>query len=335
MKKSIFDFEIERLKKEITKRGAKRVLLQLPEGLKPKSPWLASTIEKLGAVALVSADTCYGACDIASQEAQSLGADLLVHFGHTEMMPQQRLSTIYVETRALLSLEPAVKKAFPLLKPWKKVGLVTTIQHIDMLGQARALLLDDGKAVEIGDAGRLQHAGQVTGCDYSNAVAVAGDVDVFLFVGGGMFHALGVGLATSKLTVAADPYERRAFSVDDEVQRVLKQRWGSLKGAENAVCFGVLIGLKEGQKRVDQALEVKKKLEQKGKKVTLLALREVTPEALMQFPSLEAFVNTACPRIASDAAGKFCRPVLTVNEAQVIAGELKWEELLRKGLFAS
>ena len=334
MKVSTFDFEIERLKEEITKRGAKRVLFQLPEGLKTKGPCLASIAEKLGAVAIVSADPCYGACDLAFQEAESLGADLLVHYGHSEITPQQRVPTIYIEARTAISLKPAVKKALRLLKTWKNVGLVTTIQHIDMLGEARTMLLDAGKSVEIGDAGRLKHAGQVMGCDYSNATAVAKEVDAFLFVGGGRFHAIGVGLATSKPTVIADPYEQRAFSVEDEVQRVLKQRWASIREAEKAKNFGVLIGLKSGQKRIDEALKVKEKLEKKGKKATLLTMHEVTPETLMQFPSLEAFVNTACPRIALDDASKFRRPVLTINEALVIVGELTWEELLKKSWFA-
>jgi 2-(3-amino-3-carboxypropyl)histidine synthase len=162
---------------------------------------------------------------------------------------------------------------------------------------------------------------------------VAKEVDAFLFVGGGRFHALGVGLATSKPTVVADPYEQRAFSVDDEVQRVVKQRWASLREAENARSFGVLIGLKSGQKRMDEALQVKAKLEKKRKKATLLAIREITPEALMQFPSLEAFVNTACPRIALDDASKFRKPVLTINEILVIVGEFTWKELLKKGWF--
>jgi 2-(3-amino-3-carboxypropyl)histidine synthase len=203
-----------------------------------------------------------------------------------------------------------------------------------MLGEARAMLLDAGKSVEIGDAGRLKYAGQVMGCDYSNATAVAKEVDVFLFVGGGWFHAIGVGLATSKPTIAADPYEQRAFSVEDEVQRILKQRWASIQEAENVRSFGVLIGLKSGQRRMDEALKVKEKLEKKGKNTTLLTMREVTPEALMQFSSLEAFVNTACPRIALDDASKFRRPVLTINEALVIVGELTWEELLKKSWFA-
>ena len=40
-----FDFEEERIKQEITKHGAKRVLLQLPEGLKPEGPRIAEIVE--------------------------------------------------------------------------------------------------------------------------------------------------------------------------------------------------------------------------------------------------------------------------------------------------
>jgi 2-(3-amino-3-carboxypropyl)histidine synthase len=332
---STFDLEEERLKEEIRKRGAKRVLIQLPEGLKAEGPRLASLAEKWGAVAIVSADPCYGACDLAVQEAESLGADLLVHFGHSEMASQQRVPIIYIEAKTAASTKPAVKKALPLLKPWKHIGLVTTIQHVDMLGEARTTLLETGKSVAVGDAGRLKHAGQVTGCDYSNASAISKEVDAFLFVGGGRFHAIGVELAASKPTVVADPYEQKAYSVDNEVQRILKQRWASIQEAGNALRFGVLIGLKSGQKRIDEALKAKESLEKKGKSVALLALREVTPEALMQFPSLDAFVNTACPRISLDEANRFRKPVLTLNETLVIVGELKWEELLKRGWFAA
>jgi len=333
MKPSTFDLEEERLKEEIRKRGAKRVLFQLPEGLKAEGPRLASIAEKIGAIAIVSADPCYGACDLSVQEAESLGADLLVHYGHSEMMPQQRVPTIYIEAKTAISVKPAVKKALPLIKPWKHIGLITTVQHVDMLGEARTTLLEAGKSVTVGDAGKLKYAGQVTGCNYSNATAIMKDVDAFLFVGGGRFHALGVALATSKPTVVADPYERIAYSIDAEAQKIRKQRWASINEAQKAQSFGVLIGLKNGQKRIDEAMQVKEKLEKKGKKTTLLSIREVTPEALTQFPTINTFVNTACPRIALDEANKFRKPVLTVNEALVIIGELTWEELLKKGWF--
>jgi len=333
MKKSTFDFEEKRLKEEIKKRGAKRVLLQLPEGLKAAGPRLAFVVEKMGAVAIVSADSCYGACDLAVQEAESLDADLLVHFGHTETMPQQRVPVVYVEVKTALSVKPAVKKALPLLKLWKRIGLVTTVQHVDMLDEARATLLAAEKNVVVGDTGQLKYAGQVTGCNYSNATATAKDVDAFLFIGGGKFHAIGLALATSKPTVVADLYEQSAQRVDDEAKKIMKQQWISVQEAQKAQHFGVLIGLKNGQKRIDDALAIKEKLEKKGKKATLLAIREVTPEALMQFSTVEAFINTACPRISLDEPSKFRKPVLTVNEALVVLGELSWEELLRKGWF--
>ena len=73
-----FDFEEERIKQEITKLCAKRVLLQLPEGLKPEAPKIAKSLERAGVLVIISADPCYGACDIAVGEAEDLGVDLIV-----------------------------------------------------------------------------------------------------------------------------------------------------------------------------------------------------------------------------------------------------------------
>jgi 2-(3-amino-3-carboxypropyl)histidine synthase len=201
------------------------------------------------------------------------------------------------------------------------------------LGEAREVLLAAGKSVAVGDADKLSHAGQVIGCDFSNAHAVAKDVDAFLCICGGRFHAIGVALATSKPTVVADPYEARAYSVDGDADRVRKQRWASIQEAAEGQRFGVLIGLKSGQKRLEKALQISRKLQQVAKKTTLLAVREVTPESLMQYPSIDVYVNTACPRLSLDDSIRFRKPVLTMNEALVVAGEITWGQLLREGWF--
>ena len=185
----------------------------------------------------------------------------------------------------------------------------------------------------IGDVGRLSHTGQVIGCDFSNAHAVAKDTDAFLCVCGGRFHALGVALATSKPTVVADPYEARAYSVNQEADRLRKQRWASIQEAAKGQRFGVLIGLKSGQKRLEKALWISRKLQEAGKKSILLAAREITPESLMQYPSIDAYVNTACPRLSLDDSTRFKKTLLTVNEALVVAGEMTWEQLLGTGWF--
>ncbi|MCD6432133.1 diphthamide synthesis protein [Candidatus Bathyarchaeota archaeon] len=86
---------------------------------------------------------------------------------------------------------------------------------------------------------------------------------------------------------------------------------------------------------METALTIKEKLEKTGKKAYIFAIREITPEILMEFPKVDAYVNTACPRVSLDDASKFQKPVLTINEARVLVGEISWEELCRKGLFES
>jgi 2-(3-amino-3-carboxypropyl)histidine synthase len=133
--------------------------------------------------------------------------------------------------------------------------------------------------------------------------------------------------------VVADPYEKRAYSVDKEAEKIIKQRWACIEESKAAKNFAVLVGLKPGQKRLEDALDVKKRLEENGKAASLFVAKEITPEVLMEFPTVDAYVNTACPRVSLDDASKFQRPVLTVNEALVVVGELPWEELCRRGLF--
>ena len=330
-----FDLEEKRLKREIKKRKPKIVFLQLPEGLKPEAPHLASIVEEAGALPIVSTDPCYGACDLAISEAKLLGADLIVHYGHTPMTVHADVPIVYVEARAKISVKEALAKAVPYLESWSKIGLVTTVQHVHQLDEAKSMLETAGKTVLVGDAGHVKYSGQVIGCDFSNARSVSEKVEAYLFVGGGRFHAMGVALATGKPTIIADPYEKRAYPIQDEVRRIIKQRWANIAEAKNAKSFGVLISLKSGQTRLRAAVDIKEKLEQNGLKATLFALREVTSSALMQFPGIDAFVNTACPRLSLDDAQSFHKPLLSLNEALVLLGEMKWKELLRRGWFGN
>jgi 2-(3-amino-3-carboxypropyl)histidine synthase len=162
--------------------------------------------------------------------------------------------------------------------------------------------------------------------------SISDEVDAFLFIGGGRFHALGIALSTSKPTIIADPYEGRAHSISDDAQKVVKQRWAAIEQATHAKLFGVLVGLKLGQMHLDLSLKVKETIEQLGKTAYLLAVKEVTPEVLLEFPMIEAYVNTACPRISLEAPSKFSKPVLTIPEFRVVSGETTWKNLIRKGL---
>lgn len=328
-----FDFEETRLKEEISKRAPKIVLLQLPEGLKPQAPFLTKIVEEAGALPIVSSDPCYGACDLAVSEAKLLGVDLIIHYGHTSMIENSEISTVYLEAPIKLEINELITKTLPLLEEWSKIGLITTVQHIHQLDEAKKLLETTGKTVFVGDASRLKYPGQILGCDFSNALAVLENVDAYVFLGGGRFHAIGVALTTQKPTIIADPYEQLAFSINDYARRITMQRWANISEAKNAKNFGILVSLKPGQMKFPEAKNIKAKLEQKGFSATLFALKEISPSALMQFPTIDAFVNTACPRLALDDAPNFDKPILSINETLVLLGDLKWEDFLKNGWF--
>jgi 2-(3-amino-3-carboxypropyl)histidine synthase len=328
-----FDFEEERIKREISRLNAKRVLLQLPEGLKPEAPRLAKIVEKAGALPIVSADPCYGACDLATSEAENLGADLILHFGHAKLLKHEKVPTLYLEARATLPVDAAIISAIPLLTEYSRIGLATTVQHVQTIDLVREILVRAGKTIEVGDARRLPYPGQVIGCDFSNVKSVASDVDAFLFIGGGKFHALGVALATFKPTVIADPYGGISYSLQEEVVKILKQRYASIEEAEHAKVFGILVSMKPGQQHLGEALKIKESVEKMGKVAYLFAIREILPDVLVEFPTVDVYVNTACPRISLDDASKFKKPILTVQEFMVVSGESSWENLLKKGLF--
>ena len=77
---SEYDLETQRVVEEIKKSKAKRVLIQLPDGLKPKAVELVREIEKKTEVTVVVwAQSNFGACDL---PVGVKGFDLLIAYGH-------------------------------------------------------------------------------------------------------------------------------------------------------------------------------------------------------------------------------------------------------------
>jgi len=325
----LYDLEVERVSDEIKRRHAKRVLLQLPDGLRPQAFKLVSALRKgTGAEILLLGDSCYGACDVALLQAEALNADLIVHYGHSQMMPDSGLPVIYVEAKTDIDVNHLVEKATPLMRSWKAAGLATTVQHVHQLGEVAEVLEREGKTVVIGPSGRkTRHDGQVLGCDYTSARAVSAEVDGFLFIGGGRFHPLGLALTTGKPVVAVDPYLSSVTEIgENAVRRLAMRRMAAITAAKAARRLGIIVSLKPGQFVLSEARTLRRKLEKQGREAAVICLDEVRPEVLANFSEAEAFINTACPRIAMDGIGDLRKPLLTVKEAYVLLGEIPWKD---------
>lgn len=323
----MYTLETARVVKEVRRRKAKRILLQLPDGLKRYALTLARAIEeKTNATVILSGGHCFGACDLAVEEAGSLGSDLIVHYGHTPWKYGKTIPSIYVDARSEVSIKKPLRKTVRLLKGIKKVGLAAPIQFIHKLREAKELLENEGKEVLIGrKRGDLSYDGQITGCNYASSLSVAEYVDAFIVLGGGTFHALGLALTTGKKTLLADPYLGNVVNMDQLRKKILKQRWAIISKARNYNSFGIVIGLKVGQRRIRESMEIKERLERHGKNSTIISISNVENNALLPFEGIDAFVNTACPRVAIDDLALFSKPMLIPAEIDVVLKETSWD----------
>ena len=333
-RRSSFDLELARLRKLASSLRGGRLLVQLPFGLRRHAREIARAVEEGGCLPVLHADPCHGACDLPFCAAEALGAAAIVHYGHSEMLKAPQGPPIhYFEARMDLNVESAVREALELLAPYGRVGLATTVQHVGALPRVAELLEAEGHEVLVGRAGgRVRYDGQVLGCDFTTVRAIRERVDAFLVLGS-RFHALGVAIATGRPTVLANPYEQVAEDMSHEARRVLARRYASVEEAREARCFGVIIGLKPGQMRLRQALRARELLLKAGREALLLAASEIRPEWLADFRDIDAFVNTACPRLSLEDTGAFERPLLTFPELLVALGHLRWEELCENGWF--
>ena len=146
------------------KQKPKLIAVQIPEGLKTRALEIADKIEKnSGAEVVTFADPCFGACDLADVRARQLGADLLVHFGHTKMLSSE-IPAIYAPLGYEFNENELAGKIAEKLNEvsFKKIALCATAQYAEKLGEIKKVLGKKGIKAEIGTGGkRVALAGQV------------------------------------------------------------------------------------------------------------------------------------------------------------------------------
>jgi len=312
-----WDYELDRIVEAVEERDATTVGLQFPEGLKRRGPRVADDLRELlpdEVTVMISGQPCYGACDLDTYLMQR--TDVFVHFGHSPMKESDKI--IYVPLFSNVEVLPIMEAALDELEVGD-VGLVTTAQHMNRFEEMREWLEERGFTVHTrrGDE-RLTHEGQVLGCNYASAEV---DADQVLYVGGGKFHPLGLAMEhPDKHVVIADPVNNVVDVADTE--KFMKQRYGAVHRAMDAETWGVIFSTKIGQGRWDTATDIV----DSNDDAYLLTMDEITPDRLRNF-GLDAYVNTACPRVTTDDGPQFDAPILTPGEYEIAIGEKPLDEL--------
>ncbi len=291
-----------------------RILLQFPEGLKKEA---LEHAKKYGDDVFVSASACYGACDLALDEARAINADKIVHFGHAPFIKGKLpVEVEYVEYHIDADLEKIGKAAGSIKE--EKIALGTTVQHVHQIDEMKKIFVNAGKEVFVGKGNLAHHEGQILGCDHI-AVTQFKDADAIVIVGDGRFHAIGV--ESKKPVYVINPKSGAVENIEKEIEKLRKRRKGSIAKAITSKNFAVLLSTKPGQFHPDVAEKLKKELEEKGKNAVIVVANEFSPLALANFTEFECYVNTACPRIADDVEA-FGKPVLNPDMVKEMLDQL-------------
>jgi 2-(3-amino-3-carboxypropyl)histidine synthase len=95
----------------------------------------------------------------------------------------------------------------------------------------------------------------------------------------------------------------------------------------------VLTSSKPGQSAIEKAISICEQLVERRFNASVIYLDEVRADLLNNFTEFEAFVDTACPRIAIDGVAGVDRPIITVTELKVVLGDATWDETWGKRYF--
>ncbi len=324
------NFETEKLVRELKEIKPVKVLVQLPEGVKQNASEIAKVIEDLGIEVIFSGETAWGGCAIAVQEAEAIEADLIVHFGHAKFVDSY-FPILYIEVKDELDLNPILKKSISKLKKYKKIGLSYSVQHKDDIKEVIKFYEKNGKEIILSKKlGAVAYEGHIVGCQYAGLKAIQEDVDCFLILGN-QFHSMGATLAVEKPVVLLDVYNDDVRNMEGLRDKILKQRAISIEKLKEAKKVGIIMDIKPGQKFGSPEFLLNK-LKENGKEVIMITMNELTPDKLMNFYYIDAFIELACPRIAIDDFEKYSKPILTFKEALVALGEKTWDDILKTGV---
>jgi 2-(3-amino-3-carboxypropyl)histidine synthase len=122
-----------------------------------------------------------------------------------------------------------------------------------------------------------------------------------------------------------DPYYEEYTQVNEFAEGLQKRAILSIYKALDSEKIGLIIGMKEGQFSHVRALELKRQFESLGKKVQMIALTEITEDRVQIFKGIDAFIQVACPRIATD--NHFKKPMLSVPQALALIKLLRKESI--------
>ncbi|KAJ8256425.1 hypothetical protein COCON_G00185770 [Conger conger] len=329
-----YNFEIHKTIWRVRQAKAKRVALQLPEGLQMFACVIADIIERFtDADTVVMGDVTYGACCVDDFTARALGADLLVHYGHSCLIPIDStagIKMLYVFVDIQLDTAHFLDTVQYNFTPGQSLALVSTIQFVAAL-QSVSIALKQTFDVLMPQCRPLS-PGEILGC---TSPRLERPVDAIIYLGDGRFHLESIMIANPDVPAYRyDPYSKIFSREYYDHKSMRESRQKSIEQARSGQRWGLILGTlgRQGSPKVLEHLE--SKLKSLGKTFTRVMLSEIFPSKLDLLPDVDVWVQVACPRLSIDWGPAFSKPLLSPYEASVALQQVQWQEVYPMDYYA-
>ncbi|KAL7272123.1 Diphthamide biosynthesis protein 1 [Rhizina undulata] len=319
---SNYNFEIPKTIHAIRRHGAKRVALQMPEGLLLFACTISDILETFcpDIETVIMGDVTYGACCIDDFTARALECDLLVHYAHSCLIPVDvtEIKTLYVFVTISIDTEHLVATIERNFEPGKRIAVVGTIQFNAVLHPLKVKLEDRGYRILVPQIMPLSK-GEILGC--TSPRLSTDEVDALLYIGDGRFHLESAMIQNPSLSAYRyDPYSRKFTAESYNHTELHTLRRDAIATARKAKKFGLILGTLGRQGNPNTLDNLEARLRELGIPYVLLLLSEIFPGKLKMFEDVEAWIQVACPRLSIDWGYAFPRPLLSPYEATIALG---------------
>ncbi|HIH11434.1 TPA: hypothetical protein HA241_04550 [Candidatus Woesearchaeota archaeon] len=211
-------------------------------------------------------------------------------------------------------------------KQYHTVGLYASVQFCNALDRVRTQLKELEIVIVTSQPDRTHASSQLLGCDNDlNSLRLGEEerraIDCYLYIGDGRFHPLALVYGQKDLSseevrevVMNDPvhHSLTILAVYDIVSLLKKYRGALLKFIA-ADRVGVLVTIKPGQEQFKPGLLLEQKYPLK--KFYYFIDNVISFDQLENFPFVNVWVNTACPRVGFDDQEKFVKGVINLYDA--------------------
>jgi len=320
-----YEFEIPKTLIRIKSSKAKNIALQLPEGLLIYASTIADIMKRFGGCDSVSimGDVTYGACCVDDLGAEALGCDLLVHYGHSCLVPIKHtvVECLYVFVEIRVDVEHFVGCVNETLEEGTAVDIMGTVQFRSAVSAAAKMLNERGFPCKVPQAKPLS-PGEVLGC----TAPTLADNSTILFLSDGRFHLEAAMIANPNLrALRYDPYSKTLTREGYDVVKMKSLRQDAIHKARSAKLFGVILGTLGRQGNPSMLLTIRRKLRERGLKSFIILFSEIFPAKLQQMEDVDAWVQVACPRLSVDWGHFFTKPLLNTYELEVCLGLIDFQ----------